>query len=463
VTSAAVTTRILDARAVGAAPVACLDVGSTFTKLAAVEPGTGRLLATALHPTTVGGDVLHGVDACQEAVTAGLGGAPGEVLACSSAGGGLRLVVVGQELLVSAEAGRRVALAAGARVAHTSAGRLDQPGLDAVLDARPDVVLLVGGTDGGDDRVLLHNARALAEAAGRGALRVPVVVAGNVDARDEVCALLRAGGAAVHPTANVLPDIGEIDPAPARAVIREVFLRHVIGGKGLSRDDRFTSMVRAVTPDAVLDGVRVLADVLRDADPQAGDLLVVDVGGATTDVYSAVAAADGDTGPTGGVVGDPAQRRTVEGDLGVRWSAPWVVDAALAQDLLTEPDAVPLRDAAARRAEDAGYLPDSPAEAAVDLRLAALAATVAVRRHLAAVADGVRGISRVVCSGGVFRHADAAGLDAVLAGLRRDAYLRGPLARAAVTVDRHYVLAAAGLLARTDPPTAAALAARHLA
>src|SRR5439155_468171 len=112
----------------------------------------------------------------------------GDVLVCSSAGGGLRLAVVGYEALVSAEAGHRVALSAGARVVHVAAGRLAGPDVAALRASRPDVVLLVGGTDGGDADVLTHNARRLAAAR----LRVPVVVAGNADARDEVLDALRA-------------------------------------------------------------------------------------------------------------------------------------------------------------------------------------------------------------------------------------------------------------------------------
>ena len=86
----------------------------------------------------------------------------------------------------------------------------------------------------------------------------------------------------------MLPDIGVLDPRPARMVIRQVFLDHVIGGKKLSRGGRFRELVRAVTPDAVLDGVTALAAALAATDPDAGDVLVVDVGGATTDVYSAL-------------------------------------------------------------------------------------------------------------------------------------------------------------------------------
>src|SRR5690606_13973608 len=72
--------------------------------------------------------------------------------------GGLRLAVVGYERLVTAESGQRVGLSAGARVVHVAAGLLDRAALAALRADRPDVVLLVGGTDGGDTEVLIHNA-----------------------------------------------------------------------------------------------------------------------------------------------------------------------------------------------------------------------------------------------------------------------------------------------------------------
>ena len=133
----------------------CLDVGSTWTKGALVSDA-GDLLGTAQHATTPP-EVLVGIDA----VIGSLGAQEVEVLACSSAGGGLRLAVVGRERLISAEAGYRVALSAGAKVVHVSAGELSGAGLRALRAARPDVILLVGGTDGGDEKVLLHNARRL--------------------------------------------------------------------------------------------------------------------------------------------------------------------------------------------------------------------------------------------------------------------------------------------------------------
>ncbi|UWP78437.1 glutamate mutase L [Dactylosporangium fulvum] len=408
--------------------VACLDVGSTDTKLAVVDVTDGRLAATATHPTTAGTDVLDGVDALLAAAAARVG--PVEhVYCCSSAGGGLRLAVVGQEALVSADAAHRVALSAGARVVHVAAGRQTPAQLRDVRAARPDVLLLAGGTDGGDPDTLLHNARRLAAAR----WRVPVVVAGNSDVRDEVAGLLAARGLPVTATGNVLPRIGVLDPAPARAAIREVFLRHVIGGKRLSRGTRFQRMVSAATPDAVLTGVSLLADLLADQ----GDLLVVDVGGATTDVYSALVPDESATVASGvagtGVAGILWRARTVEGDLGVRWNTDGIT-AAAQRERLTVPD---------------------PAGGA--LGFAAAAAAVAVRRHTRTGRD-LRNVVSVVASGGVFRHAEPTAANAALAPTLHDHAGGWALPRAPhVAVDRRYVLAPAGLLAEDHPGAAAAL------
>jgi len=258
--------------------VLCVDFGSTFTKAALVDTDDGALVATASHPTTTATDVLDGYAAIRETIAAER---VDEVLACSSAGGGLRLAVVGYERAVTAEAGYRVGLSAGARVVHVASGALSPAEVRQLREARPDVVLLVGGTDGGNSEVLLHNARRL----GIGRVAVPVVVAGNADASAEAAHELVSRGRRAVVTANVLPRIGVLEPEPARAAIREVFIRHVIGGKGLSRGPAFAAMVRAATPDAVLAGVEVLADGAPGV-PGVGDVIVVDVGGATTDVYS---------------------------------------------------------------------------------------------------------------------------------------------------------------------------------
>ncbi|MGW1060171.1 glutamate mutase L [Micromonospora rubida] len=437
----------------------CADVGSTYTKAAVVDLGSGRLVGAGSAPTTVGSDVLRGLDAAVAAASVGVavGDAPWYV--CSSAGGGLRLAVVGYEPLVTAQAGRRVGLSAGANVVHVAAGRLGAAGLAALRAARPDVVLLVGGTDGGDAEVLTHNATRLA----RARWRVPVVLAGNVDVRDGLGALLVAAGVPVTVADNVLPRIGVLAPASARAAIREVFLRHVIGGKGLSRGPRFSRLVRAATPDAVLTGVEVLADAV------GGDLVVVDVGGATTDVYSVLTPDERADGPGREVAGTLWRARTVEGDLGVRWSAPGVVRAAVEERLVGGGEEAGLAAAAQVRAADPGFLPGGDADREVDARFAALAATVAVRRHARGGATGERGgrdlrdVRLLVGSGGVLRHVTPVVSAVVLGAVLGDHAGGWPVPRdARPVVDVDYVLAAGGLLAGDHPVAAGALLRRHL-
>jgi uncharacterized protein (TIGR01319 family) len=443
-------------------PAVCVDVGSTFTKGAAVDVSTGDLLATAAHATTIGTDVLDGVAGVQAELARQLPGVDlSEVLACSSAGGGLRLAVVGYERAVTAEAGHRVGLSAGARIVHVSSGELTAAGIAALEADRPDVVLLVGGTDGGNAEVLLGNAGTLAASTSR----VPVVVAGNIDARRAVVEVLAAGGWAAVPAANVLPRIGVLDPLPARAAIREVFIRHVIGGKHLSASPRFEQMVKAATPDSVLAGVELLADGYADV-PGVGDVVVVDVGGATTDVYSVVTPDPEEAAVHREVVEVMWRGRTVEGDLGVRWSAPGVVAAAVGEHLVDEAEARVLQAAAQERMADPSLLADDDAGRAIDARLAELALTVALRRHARPHDSGevrnpgkdLRGVRLVVGSGGVLRYANPQALQRILAPAVAD-FAGGWKVpdHASLAVDSRYVLAAAGLLAPSYPEAAARL------
>ncbi len=324
------------------AAVVCVDFGSTFTKAALVDLERGAIVAAASHPTTLPGadgtgDVLEGYDACLASLVAeDARAADAEVLACSSAGGGLRIAVVGNEELVTAEAGRRVALSSGGKVVAVRAVSRDDDLAD--LDD-PDVVLLTGGTDGGNADPLLAAARGIVDGGWRG----PVVVAGNVEAQTEVAALL--GGLPVVLADNVVPRIGVLAPDSARAAIREMFLTHVIGGKHLSSrglvdgspdgsvdgsgdGHAFTAMVRGATPDVVLTGVELLSRGLGPEQPGAGDVVVVDVGGATTDVHSVVELDPEDAGLARDVVALTPVTRTVEGDLGMRWSAVSTVQEA---------------------------------------------------------------------------------------------------------------------------------------
>jgi uncharacterized protein (TIGR01319 family) len=443
--------------------ILAVDFGSTFTKgvLLTDEGSVIGSAATVTTGTQRRGDILDGYRSLRSAL-----GVPDDAVvhACSSAGGGLRLAVVGYERTVTAQAGQRVGLSAGAKVVHVASGELTTADVAELRAARPDMVLLVGGTDGGNSDVLLHNAARLAKAAigGHGDHAVPIVVAGNVDARDEAAAALQATGRPVVLADNVLPQIGVIAPDSARAAIRAAFLRHVIGGKGLSRDPAFGSMVEAATPDVVLRGVEVLATV-----EGGGDVLVVDIGGATTDVYSCLTPEGEDATLRKDVVAPLWHARTVEGDLGMRWNAEHVVEAAETEHLIGPgPADETLRAYAARVHERPASLPADDAERHLDLELARLAALVAVRRHArpAQPTESPRPLANVttlIGSGGVLRHTDTAGRAHVLGAVLADHAGGWKVPRAAsATVDTAYLLFAVGLLADRAPELARALAAQ---
>lgn len=473
------------------AAVVCVDFGSTFTKAALVDLERGAIVAAASHPTTLPdadgtGDVLDGYDACLASLVAeDARAADAEVLACSSAGGGLRIAVVGNEELVTAEAGRRVALSSGGKVVAVRAVSREDDLAD--LDD-PDVVLLTGGTDGGNADPLLAAARGIVAGGWRG----PVVVAGNVEAQTEVAGLL--GELPVVLADNVVPRIGVLAPDSARAAIREMFLTHVIGGKHLSSrglvdgspDDlvdgsgdghAFTAMVRGATPDVVLTGVELLSRGLGPEQPGAGDVVVIDVGGATTDVHSVVEL-DPETTSIDGrglareVVALTPVTRTVEGDLGMRWSAVSTVQEAGLTELV---------GAAARRHEDPGFLPaDDPQhedeEREVDEAIARAAVDLALKRHagrskvvvspegrvVERTGKDLREVDLLVGSGGVLRHGADGVVRRVLTPSTGEHVEGGwQLPRAPrVVVDRDYVLAAAGLLVAEHPEAAHRLVRR---
>jgi uncharacterized protein (TIGR01319 family) len=455
--------------------IALADFGSTYTKLSLVDAEGGTLLARAQAPTTIDSDLMEGYAAALEAATRAAGGGieVEEAIAASSAGGGLRVAAVGLVADLTAAAARQAALNAGARVGAVLAGELDDEQLDELREARPEIVLFAGGTDGGQAELVVENARRLA----RAQLSTRFVVACNSAVAEEVAQILEAAGTPAEVAANVMPKLGEIEIDSAREAILRAFLDHVIGGKGLSAGAEFEQMVRMPTPEAVLEATRLLARGTESV-PGVGDVMVIDVGGATTDVHSsrlAEAAAPGVEDP---LLPPPPTLRTVEGDLGLRSGSAGVV-AADGRWIAAEAELgeAAVGQAVALRSGDAKWIPDRPEEARLDQLLAVGCVTHAVRRHSGTmllragengpprlVRDGpdLREVEQVLGTGGVFAHRDD-GREILRAALDRPAPRSLAPREPALSVDSNYILAAAGLLATRDADAAALLLQRELA
>lgn len=454
--------------------VALADFGSTYTKVRLVDPAEGRLLGRAEAPTSIGTDLMDGYAAALGAATASLGGTTtiDERLAVSSAGGGLRVAAVGLVADLTAAAAHQAALNAGARVEAVLAGSLGEEQLDELQAARPEIVLFAGGTDGGQADLVLENARRLASRKLGGF----AVVACNAEVAGEAAGLLRAAGTEAEVAANVMPALGRLEIESAREAILRAFLDHVIGGKGLSAGTEFERMVKMPTPEAVLEATRLLARG-TEQQPGFGDMMVVDVGGATTDVHSDRVVEPATPGIEDALLPPPPTLRTVEGDLGLRAGAPGVL-AADARWIGAElnADQQSIGQTVEYRSEHPEWIPDDPSDAEVDGLLATSCATHAIVRHSGTmllsrgeagpptlVRDGpdLREVKKVFATGGVFAHRrDGEEI------LRRALARREPRSLAPrepeLAVDRNYILAAAGLLATLDPDAAMRLLGNEL-
>ena len=298
-----------------------VDVGSTYTKLTAIDAEQRVILGTAQSFTTIESDVMQGFENAWRLLTENRPDNPcadfkyDQMLVCSSAAGGLKMVALGLVPDLTAKAARTAASNAGAKVVKTYAYEISGGEQQEIFDINPDLVLLCGGTDGGNKEVIIANAKRLV-AIDRA---FTTIVAGNKSATDEIREIFREAGKDVVITENVMPQFNKLNIEPARDAIRQMFIARIIEAKGLNRIQAMTAQKIIPTPLAVLQACELLS---RGTSKQKGrgDLLAVDVGGATTDVYSMASGAPTVDNTMMKGLPEPWSKRTVEGDLGMRYS-----------------------------------------------------------------------------------------------------------------------------------------------
>lgn len=435
------------------------DIGSTFTKLAVIDLEDPQMRFRAQAPTTVATDVREGFDAAIDALHRQDGPRFTDAsfrAASSSAAGGLALVVSGLVPRLSSEAARVAALGAGAKLIGTLSYLITDRDLETLRGLNADIVLLTGGTDGGDTETLVRNAETLA--------RWPdcpaVIVAGNREVADTAAAILTEAGVRALAVDNVLPELGTLVIDPARAAIRDEFLTNIVRAKGIDRvRDRLDADILP-TPGVVLDAVRLLGDRLF-----TGGVMAIEVGGATTNVHSAAPTQLADGVVFRGLA-EPDLKRTVEGDLGVRWNAETILELAGRGWLDRHPveDPAQLAEYVQRVAAAPELLPYTAQERGYDAMLATFAASTAIARHCGCqhevrLAEGpvlvqegkdLRSVEAVLGTGGsVISAEDPAAI--VRAALAADDPFSLVPSSPEVLIDADYMLYAAGLLAPTRP------------
>jgi uncharacterized protein (TIGR01319 family) len=452
-----------------------IDFGSTFTKLRAVDLEGAKIIGAGQGPSTVATDITEGMEAALADLEADIGSMPDfeHRLACSSAAGGLKMITVGLVRELTAEAARQAALGAGAKLTGAFSHGLTTSDIAEIEGLAPDIILLAGGTDGGNAEVILENAGKLATSA----VSCPIVVAGNREAADGAADLLRSANHPVTVAENVMPEFGELDVEPARAAIRAVFIERIVHAKGIDKAAKMFDAVLMPTPAAVLDGAKLLSEGIGGK-AGLGPLIVVDVGGATTDVHSVCSGEPTMEGAIAHGLPEPHLKRTVEGDLGMRLNAAAIAEVvglkAVAQWAgLSESRAREILDTITG---DVERLPGGEEEAHFDQALARAAVEAAVTRHAGTlsivqtvtgpvsmqIGKDLSAVETLIGTGGVLAHGGGTAeiLSAGLANASQPQNLKPKAPR--MLLDSEYVLYACGLLAAVAPDAALTFGLAHM-
>lgn len=358
-----------------------VDFGSTYTKLTLIDVANAEIVATASAFTTITTDVLDGFNNAWQKILAQHPDAHYDrLLSCSSAAGGLKMVALGLVPSLTSKAAKMAASSAGAKVVKTYAYEISHAEQEEIYEINPDLVLLCGGTDGGNKEVILANARRLAEIDRPFA----IIAAGNKSASYDLEEIFAQCDKKCVVTENVMPEFGQINILPARQCIMDLFISRIIDAKGLGEVQKRAELEIIPTPFAVLKACELLSKGIDEEHPGWGDLMAVDLGGATTDIYSMTDGAPSMDNVLIKGIPEPYSKRTVEGDLGMRYSLKALEDEtdvkALARAYGVTPEAI------VDWVERCAASPDTVAEPGsqeqvIEEALAYSAVDIAVERH----------------------------------------------------------------------------------
>ena len=441
--------------------VTMIDIGSTFTKGLMIDLRKQSIIKNKLVPTNARKGVQFGFFHLLNLLHEGLDGdhvKKTKILVCSSAAGGLKIVVVGLTPRLSVKAGRLISYNAGGKVVGSFSYKLSDKEIEQIDKLKADIILLSGGINGGDEETISHNALKLSKLKTHPFL----VIAGNKCVADEVANIFNIAGKPFKVTENVLPEINILNVEPAKDTIRNIFYEKIVFAKGLERVTKIADNKVVPTPSAVLSAVKLLSEG-TDTRPGVGSLILIDIGGATTDVHSI-----GHTKHKPGLfvrgLPEPYLKRTVEGDLGLRISAKSLLERG--QEAFPNNQFEELSNYAKFVEKKTDYIPNNPGHKVFDVELAKLAIKLSFSRHCGflksfytpngeiAILEGkdLSAVKTVIGTGGIFSE-DSYKKALMLKGAFSNIGDKGLLKPRDPTylADSNYIFWAMGLLSNIDP------------
>jgi uncharacterized protein (TIGR01319 family) len=435
------------------------EIGSTTTVVNAfdgINSPCPKFIGQGQAPTTVlNGDVTVGLKGAVENLKRNLGENElgwSEFLATSSAAGGLRMTVHGLVYDMTVRAAKEAALGAGAIIKHVTAGKLRRTDLKKIEDIRPNIILVAGGVDYGERDTALHNFEMIASMG----LGIPVIYAGNIENHEEIRLIAEETNTRLYIVDNVYPKVDMLNVEPTRKVIQDVFEEHIIHAPGMSTVREMVNGPIIPTPGAVMEAAKLLKEHL-------GDLVVFDVGGATTDVHSVTEGSEEINLML--ISPEPVAKRTVEGDLGVYVNLAHIVEKIGLENLKKEfPDAEELIN-------NSKPIPETDREKQFIERMTKEAVLTSMERHAGVlrhlygptgkktVAEGkdLTNVKYIIGTGGALTRLPERVEILRSVGTHGKGTELYPGKEAQVLIDNHYIMASLGVLSKRFPEAALAL------
>lgn len=386
-----------------------------------------------------------------------------DFLATSSAAGGLKMSVHGLVYEMTAKAAQEAALGAGANIQSITVGILTDSALQKLKDNPPNIILIAGGVDYGEKETALTNTEKILALA----LNVPIIYCGNIANHDDIKGLIKEYQAQdlVSITENVYPSIDVLNIEPVRKIIHDTFEKHITKAKGMAKIRESVKEHIMPTPGAVMEAAKLLKE-------QLDDLVVIDVGGATTDIHSVTSGSEEIARIL--INPEPEAKRTVEGDLGLFVNAKNIYDnldpATIAAKL--EVSAVEVAELFASLKP----IPTIELEREFALVLCEYAAETALLRHAGdyknlytisgakKMAEGkdLTNIKYVILTGGALSRLPHTRelVKEIIA--RNTAKKLLPATEVKILKDSDYIMASAGIIAKVNPEAALKLLRRSL-
>ncbi len=453
--------------------VLLIDFGSTYTKVTAVDVDAECIVGTAQSFTTIETDINDGLNNALKILREKIGDIQfEEQYACSSAAGGLRMIAIGLVPELTAKAAKLASLGAGAKVMKTYSYQLTDEDLIEIEKINPDIILLTGGIDGGNKENIVYNAEVLAKSN----KKFPIVIAGNRCCATQCKEILK--GKECYICENVMPELEQPNIEPAQKQIRDIFLSEIVKAKGLSKAQELIGDILMPTPSAMLTAMKLLAKGTRK-ESGIGDLIGIDLGGATTDIYSMC-----DGLPTKGAtilkgLRETYAKRTVEGDIGMRYSIHGIIEATDIDRVcdISGLDEARVTELIEYLSVHTDVLPNDDKELEMlDMALASLAIETAVTRHAGTIEEvftpmgmnymqlgkDLTAVKKVIVTGGALIRTKNTGKIASYAFYNDMQAMSLKPKDADVLVDRKYILASMGLLSTNYPEVALRIMKKEL-